>query len=736
MSIRNFTAHFVLIGVLFNFAAQARAATTALPHENISTIHHVLSVELTPSTHELSASDHITMELDPQVSTVTFLLASSLQVESIAMRTSSVSSIRKESEEVVPFTSVRPHETTTQRIVVSLPTGHSRQITLIWTYRGRIDDPPKEPRHLRFVTPSETAGHIGDEGVYLSGESHWYPDVMGAFSTYRVTTQVPQGWTVVASGRKEGETTGAGKTSSTWVVQAQSEAFTLVANTFVTTSREWRSSTGQRVELQTHFLPDNAGLADEYLDATAKYLDAYIGILGEYPFDKFAVVENFFPSGLGMPSFTLLGSGSIKRHYVQPYALGHEIVHAWIGNSVFNRDDQGNWVEGLTTYLANYYWHELTHDTAQALEQRRMMLQGYNLYVGPEADYAVAQFLRKHDERDNAIGYQKSAFVFHLLRGEIGDESFWRGVKALAGEYRNRPADWGSLETVFSQSSGQDLRWFFRQWVEQPGAPVLSLGTVQAHRTQGEDDKEAWQLTVQVQQTGKLFRMAVPLRIVMKEGSEDRSILLDPASVTSAHVVLPHQPVRVELDPDVMSFRRLSRSQLSPMLNAYVTDSRKTVMRAFADPASPLQRIVSRLADQDVPESQKANVLSMDAQEVPPEGSVLILAGAEQRHVVQPIVQDSCGDQVVLTSKGFLIDGRVYEGPKMATVFSCHRKNMPGSVLTVVYGMTSGAVEKISRLLFYYGWHSAVVFEDGTVITREVWHGQQEMKEVRIDAIS
>ncbi len=222
----------------------------------------------------------------------------------------------------------------------------------------------------------------------------------------------------------------------------------------------------------------------------------------------------------------------------------------------------------------------------------------------------------------------------------------------------------------------------------------------------------------------------------MKEGSEDRSILLDPAPVTSAQVVLPHQPVRVELDPDVMSFRRLSRSQLSPMLNAYVTDSRKTVMRAFADPASPLQRIVSRLADQDVPESQKANVLSMDAQEVPPEGSVLILAGAEQRHVVQPIVQDSCGDQVVLTSKGFLIDGRVYEGPKMATVFSCHRKNMPGSVLTVVYGMTSGAVEKISRLLFYYGWHSAVVFEDGTVITREVWHGQQEMKEVRIDAIS
>ncbi len=90
-----------------------------------------------------------------------------------------------------------------------------------------------------------------------------------------------------------------------------------------------------------------------------------------------------------MPSFTLLGSGIIKRHYVQPYALGHEIVHSWIGNAVFNRAERGNWVEGLTTYLANYYWHELMGDRAQAQDQRRLMVQGYNLHVPPERDYPV-----------------------------------------------------------------------------------------------------------------------------------------------------------------------------------------------------------------------------------------------------------------------------------------------------------------------------------------------------------
>lgn len=602
------------------------------------------------------------------------------------------------------------------------------------SYRGQINDPPREPRHLRFVIPSETAGHIGSEGVYLSGESRWYPDVIGSLSTYRVTAQVPQGWTVVTSGRKEGETTSAGKTSSTWIVPDRSEAFTLVANKFVTTLREWKSPTGQRVELQTHFSPDNAGLAGEYLDATERYLDVYVRILGDYPFEKFAVVENFFASGLGLPSFTLLGSGSIKRHYVQPYALGHEIVHSWIGNSVFNRDDHGNWVEGMTTYLANYYWHEVVQDVPQVFEQRRMMLDGYNLYVKPDEDYAVAQFLRKHDERDNAIGYQKSAFVFHLLRQEVGDELFWRALKIFVGTYRNRPAEWRSIEEIFSRETGRDLRWFFEQWIERPGAPILSLREAHARRVKGDGGREAWRLTVQVDQVEKPFQMTVPIRIVTKNLMEMRLIALRASQTNVGEFILPDQPLRVELDPDLTTFRRLTRSQLPPMLNSYVTDPHKTVVRAFSDPASPLQQIVSRIADHELTGSLRTTVVSLKEDSLPHDGSILVLAGADQRQAVQSVVQESCGERITLRDSGFQIDGQIYDGPKMAVVFSCHRANVPGSVITVLYGVTSSAVEKISRYLFYYGWHSYVIFQDGAVTKRDVWQDPPDMKEVKIDA--
>lgn len=725
-----------LIGLLSTSILHTWSVPDLLAQEHATNIHHTLSVTLIPARHELTATDQIDLQAEPHVTSVSFVLAQALHVESVAMRAHVPSGGQESSAEVIPFTTVRLPETTVQRIVVSLPKDRDRKVTVVMNYHGQINDPPREPRHLRFVTPSETAGHIGPEGVYLSGESQWYPDVVGSFSTYRVMAQVPQGWTVVASGRKEDETTSVGKTTTTWIVQDQSEAFTLVANTFVTASREWKSSTGQRVELQTHFLPDNAGLAAEYLDATAKYLDVYVNILGRYPFDKFAVVENFFASGLGLPSFTLLGSGSIKRHYIQPYALGHEIVHSWIGNSVFNRDNQGNWVEGLTTYLANYYWHEVVQDAAQAREQRRLMLDGYNLYVRPGADYAVAQFLRKHDEKDNAIGYQKSAFVFHLLRQELGDEPFWRALKTFVSRYRTHPADWRSIEEVFSQESGQDLRWFFEQWIEQPGAPIVSLREAHARSVAGEAGRETWRLTVQVEQTEKPFRMAIPIRIVMKKSTESKSIVLNPTQTSVAEFVLSDQPVRVELDPDLMTFRRLRRHQLPPMLNGYVTDRQRTVVRAFADPTSPLQQIVSRIADHEMAGSLKTVVVSLEENVIPHDGSVLVLAGVDQRQALQSVVNEACGNRIALSEKGFQIDGQAYDGPKMAVLFSCHRAHAADSVLTVLYGVTSGAVEKVSRFLFYYGWHSYVIFQDGAVTKREVWHDSVDTKEVRIDATS
>ena len=719
----------------------ACAADPVLPRVVIR--HHELFVQIVPHQHVLIVKDRLTLEVPEQKTPIRFSLAPTLQLDRLTL-------IQTSAEAKVSFQNV-PFEIehgslpeSAQQILIPSQAVPAGLATLDVHYHGVINDPPRDPRHLRFVTPSETAGHIGPEGVYISSESSWYPDVPESLSTYALQVAVPAGWTVVTQG-KAGESRACpaslcrddNMVMTEWDVTQPSEALTLVANTFVSTSRDWMAKTGQRVLLSTYLFPEDAHLAEEYLDATARYLDAYIPLLGPYPFEKFAVVENFFASGLGMPSFTLLGSGIIKRHYVQPYALGHEIVHSWIGNAVFNRAERGNWVEGLTTYLANYYWHELMGDRTQAQEQRRLMVQSYNLHVPPERDYPVAQFTQKLDEHDNAIGYQKAAMLFHLLRQEVGEEIFWRALKSLVAQYRGRHAEWHDLERVFVEESRQDLRWFFAQWLEQDGAPVLSLLEATARPVVG---APTFQLDTTIVQSNKPFRLSLQMRIRMEDGREQ--ILTVPLSSLreAISVTLPARPVTIDLDPEFMTFRRIARQSLSPVLNHYVTDRRRSVLTAFTDEPghpSPFREIVARIEtqEQQKPARERTAIASL-AQDglLPQEGSVLVLGGPESRSGIQSILAHHCGERAALNERGVTVMGTEHEGAGLALLASCHRVDRPGSVVTVLYAASQQAVAKVARLLFFYGWNSFVLFKDGAVAVRGEWPLASDRMEVRLDA--
>lgn len=686
-------------------------------------LHHQLTVELVPDRHELLAQDRMEVAVGEDRHVLVFTLAPTLQVSALTL-----GDVADGSQPLTWARRTGPDAEPSQ-VMVTLPAAHPARVRLHWSYRGTINDPPQEPRHLRFVTPSETSGHIGPEGVYVSSETRWYPDMEGSLSTFGVTARTPREWMVVTQGRQEADLVDERGRVSTWRVGERAEALTLVANRFVLQSREWTGRDGRTVRLATYLFPEDAALANEYLDATAAYLDVYVPLLGPYPFQQFAVVENFFASGLGMPSFTLLGSGSIKRHYTQPYALGHEIVHSWIGNAVWNRPESGNWVEGLTTYLANYYWHEQRGDQVQARDQRRLMLQGYSLYVAPAADYPVAAFQRKSDERDNAIGYHKSALVFHQLRQVIGEAAFWGGLKQAVAELSGQHADWHDLERLFARVSRMDLRWFFAQWVEQAGAPQVFLAETSVQGSGG-----SYRLQLTLRQEGTPVRMTVPVEVTRAGGTE--TVLVPMAGSHSEYAVeLPELPTAVSLDPQFMALRRLARTQIAPVLNLYVTDERRAVLPLFSEDMAPFQDVVARIQAQEaaLPAARRSTVLPVDTAALPEGGSVLILATAEHHAHVQALITKACGGRVTLEPGGFRVDGAVYEGPSLAVLFSCHHPGVPGSVVTVLYTVHPGAAMKPARLLFFYGWQSLVIFTDGAVARRDVWQAPQASQEVRVN---
>jgi hypothetical protein len=692
-------------------------------------LHHRLFVELFPESHELIATDYMTIRVGPQATPITFSLAPTLQVQGISTM------LAEQGVGVpvdIPFeVELSRAEPASRHVKVRL-TGLSEligggELQLKWRYRGVINDPPREPRHLRFVTPSETSGHIGPEGVYLSSESQWYPNLAGSLATYELEVHLPGGWTAVTQGRQLG--------SSRWSIETGTEALTLVANKFVAKQREWRDPRGQTIQVAAYLFPENAHLADEYLDATIKYLATYIPILGPYPFPKFAVVENFFASGLGMPSFTLLGSGVIKRHYTQPYALGHEIVHSWIGNSVLNKVDEGNWVEGLTTYLANYYYEELTGTAEQAREQRRMMLLGYAVYVRPEEDYPLAQFRRKTDQKDNAIGYQKAAMVFHMLRREIGNDAFWRGIRTFVARNSGAYADWERLERVFAETAGRDLRWFFSQWVERAGAPSMKIDVPLAfHEAGSPKQREAGspsttRLGMRLVQEGTPYRLRLPLVVRTNEQAHASVVEVKDGRETIS-VPLPDKPISLHIDQDFEVFRRLSRETLPPMLNLFVADQeRSLVVPSGGSEAerAPYQELAKQITSREKGIHEFGD---QDTESV--KGSALVLGGPGTNRAAEWAVR-GCGGKVNLQKDSVTIEGRSFVGPGTALLVSCRHPERRQHVVTLFYGMTPAAATKVARLLFFYGWQSYVVFEEGRVVSRGDFPSAQHDLEVRFD---
>jgi hypothetical protein len=689
----------------------------------------------------LKATDQMTVQLSGSVvDRLEFELAPTLDVTKVSAR---------ENDRGLPLRVTRRQDLSrelagesTQIVAIQiLEPLSSRAITLDWEYSGVIHDPPKEPRHLRFVTPSDTSGYIGPEGIYLSSESRWYPDHAGSIATFTVRVALPRGWTAITHGRRmtslEPEPGTANGEVTEWDVNEPTEALTLIANQFIRTAREWKSRDGASVLLETYLFAEDALLAQDYLEAASRYLDVYSRLLGAYPFPKFAVVENFFPAGLGMPSFTLLGSGVIKRRYVQPYALGHEIVHSWIGNHVFNRPGTGNWVEGLTTYLANYYYEELTGTSDLAREQRRLMLAGYAVYVPPDDDYAVAKFMRKTDQKDNAIGYQKAAMVFHMLRREVGDEQFWEGLRKLVREYGGRYLDWRGIEQLFAESTGRDLRRFFAQWIEQPGAPQLSLAQAGLARDSAVSASSQYHLNVTVVQRGEPYDLTLPLMVAGEEGQRETVAVKVGTSSHQVQVPLSFMPSSVQLDPDYMVFRRIDRAVLPPMLNLFVTDRMRTIIvppTTAREEASIYRRVVERLTTQDAADSQKVTTVVLRPEEADPvrlTGSVLFL-GPTQREAWRRASDPDCAARVRLDEARVTIDQSIVEGNNLAVLVSCPFKETPGHVATLFYGMTPEAAGRVTRLLFFYGWQSYLIFRDGTVVARGDLGGNRDSERLSI----
>src|SRR3569623_1481087 len=157
------------------------------------------------------------------------------------------------------------------------------------------------------------------DGVYLDGNSGWYPTFDDALLTFSLDVELPPGWTAISQGVRSRHTVEHTRTREHWQETQPQEEIYLIAAAF----HEYRIDGS--VDKMVLLREADPALAQKYLAVMDEYLDLYSRLLGPYPYGKFALVENSWESGYGMPSFTLLGPRVIRLPFILRSSFPHEI---------------------------------------------------------------------------------------------------------------------------------------------------------------------------------------------------------------------------------------------------------------------------------------------------------------------------------------------------------------------------------------------------------------------------
>jgi aminopeptidase N len=538
-------------------------------------LHHALEVRLNPAEHTLAVVDTITrdgisgpleFELHPDLAPE--LLTAGVRLEPMKVNASPTLDAEEE---------VKP-----RRYRVLLPVGQNH---FVLRYQGSI-------RHALHTQGedyargfSETAGMIGEQGVFLAAGSYWYPQVTGERLTFDLDLGLPPDWTGMTQGERLTQVHDRSGTREQWRCNHPQQEIYLVAGRF----SEYAQTT-DGVRAMVLLREPDASLVQSYLDATADYIRFYSHLIGDYPYAKFALVENFWETGYGMPSFTLLGSKVIRLPFILHSSYPHEILHNWWGNGVYVDTAGGNWSEGLTSYLAD---HLIKEQQGEGVEYRRGMLQNYADYVRTQQDFPLTAFRSRHSAATEAVGYGKALMLFHMLRLQLGDAGFIQGLRALYAQYRFRTAGFTDVAAVFSTVSGQPLTAFFDQWVKRKGAPRLRVSGVHV-RSEGQD----YILTARIEQVqaGAAYALRVPVAIRL-EGREHawQTVVPIEGKQKMLELKLPARPLRLVVDPEFDVFRRLDRNEIPPAISQAMGAGQVTIVLPSAA-TEPLRAAYAELA--------------------------------------------------------------------------------------------------------------------------------------------
>jgi hypothetical protein len=508
-------------------------------------IHHELIVDLSISDKSIEVIDSVTIpaEYFKEHDTLFCFLNKNLKLTS-PDKNYKISEIKQNNTSLI-----------FKKYMIHVPGSLKNDLIISLKYGGKIIDQITTGAAEYARGFSETSGIICDEGIFMAGSTYWVPSFEEPLFSFNLTVMLRPGWNIVSQGNRTINEVAGDKRKVRYESPDPTEEIYLISAAWT----EYEQKAGD-VLVQAFLRTPDEELANRYLGVTSNYLKMYESMIGPYPYTKFALVENFWETGYGMPSFTLLGEKVIRFPFILHSSYPHELLHNWWGNSVYVDYEKGNWCEGITVYMAD---HLIKEQRGQGSDYRRTALQKFTDYVNETNDFPVVEFRSRHNAAEEAVGYGKATMFNHMLRKKFGDEKFVEAYRTFYVDHKFEISSFDDIRKSFEKITDSDLKPFFDQWLLRKGAPEIKLSDVKLEKASEHFELE---FTLSQIQKEDIFSLNVPVAIYFEDEVELKNVDLNERSVTYKYK-LQKQPLKIEVDPQFDVFRRLDKAEVPPSLS-------------------------------------------------------------------------------------------------------------------------------------------------------------------------
>ena len=478
----------------------------------------------------------------------------SLELDAVGMTFTSV--------KLEPSGQTLQYRTTPTKVIVSLdkPYGVGDTVAIRFVY---TTTDPKKGVYFRDAERSSNGQEQHSAQIWSQGEAeenrYWFPSFDfpsdKAFTEEYITTQADE--TAIGNGEMLGKTTNDNGTV-TWHYKMPVPHSTYLAS-FVVGKYSRIDDKYKDIPLGYYVYPGGEEIGKRAFGSTPDMIRVYEQLTGvPFPYNKYdqTIVAQFQFGGMENITATTMNDSEIMMAMMGENGItldlvSHELAHSWFGDMVTCRNWAELWLnEGFATYMeAAYreqrfgrdsYMSKIREDAADF-----MVDESINHKRHPLFDLNAKDVDGLFDDPNTT--YQKGGAVLHTLREQIGTEAFWKGINAYLNAHKFGNAESSDLEKAMEQASGQDLSWWFNQWVYSGGAPSLSVSQLWHPRTKT--------LTVTVTQIQKpdaitpaIFRLPMEVKIVTASGEQGEKMDITKRIQTFSYK-LSSRPTKLDVDP-------------------------------------------------------------------------------------------------------------------------------------------------------------------------------------------